>query len=174
MATEVETVKELAALLKDNGHHRVGIDGHTGCGKTTLAKELSKSLGLDLLSIDDYLDRNQGSFCDQVKFKDLKTAYDIKSGCIVEGVCLLQVLEAAQLDIDALIYVKRMQNGIWADESECEVNLENVDQILEEVGKKVKLINSEANLPPLVEEIIRYHASHRPLERADFLYLINV
>lgn len=180
MAIEIETADGLAVCLQEGGYRRVGIDGFTGCGKSTLAKELSTSLGLDLLSIDDYLNQNQGSYFDQLKLEDLQRAYRQHLGCILEGVCLLKVLEAAQLEIDAIVYVKRMQHGIWTDESECDVNPENVDHSLGEVERLVTLSStwevdnsgeSRAGLPHLVEEIIRYHASYRPFERADFVYL---
>ncbi len=48
MAIEIETANDLAVRLQEPGYHRIGIDGIAGCGKSTLAKDLSTSLELDL------------------------------------------------------------------------------------------------------------------------------
>ena len=183
MAIEIQTVDDLAVRLQEGGYRRIGIDGFTGCGKSTLAMDLSTSLDFDLLSIDDYLDQNQGKYLDHLRLEDLQKVYESQfGGCIIEGVCLLQVLEAAQLGIDVLIYIKRMHREIWADERECDVNPENVNHAIGEMGGLVTLFSTmevdnpgelKAGLPKLVEEISLYHASYRPIDNANFFYLRN-
>ena len=97
----------------------------------------------------------------------------------MEGVCLLQVLAAAKLEIAALVYVKRMCHEMWADERECDIH-ENVEALLKKERELADMFSENTGpqsssassaLPALAEEIIRYHACHRPFERATFLYL---
>lgn len=89
--------------------------------------------------------------------------------------CLLQALNVANLKIDALVYVKRMQHGLWADEHECDV-VEDVDVFLKAEGELAEMfsVNDTAQarpaLPKLSEELVLYHASYRPFEQATFWY----
>lgn len=178
MAIEVATPQELAALVRKGAYRRVGIDGVDGSGKTTLAKDLTEHLAVELISLDSYLDKKRGSYLDHLRYEDLKRIYRAQPRCIVEGVCLLQVLETAGLEIDTLVYVQRMQHGVWADERECDLD-EDVDAFLEgerrlaemfAAGEADQASESSSIIPSLVEEIIRYHASYRPFEKAAFLY----
>jgi hypothetical protein len=176
MAIEVASLQDLATLLRQNGCRRIGIDGVDGCGKTTLAKNLGEKLEMNLISLDDYLNEEQGGYLNHLRYEDVKKAYCAQPRCIVEGVCLLQVLEAASLEIDTLVYVKRMDHGLWADERECDIG-EDVDSFLEKERQLVERFaggtagqTTDSALPRLAEEIIRYHASYRPFEKAAFWY----
>lgn len=180
MAIEVETAQELANLLREGGYYRVGIDGIDGCGKTTLAKYLAEQLKAELITLDDYLIKNQGSYLSHFRYEDFRMIYCAQPRCIVEGVCLLDVLETTSLEIDTLVYVKRMQHGVWADERDCDIT-ENVDSFVEKERELEGLLSAtrEVNHPGysssailhVEEEIIRYHASYKPFTRATFWYL---
>ncbi|MEW5966384.1 MAG: shikimate kinase [Pseudomonadota bacterium] len=177
---ELEALQDLVACLQESGYRRIGADGVDGCGKTTLAKSLAEQLEIPLISLDDYLDKNRGGYLGHLRYEELKRAFHAESQCIVEGVCLLQALEIANLGIDALVYVKRMQHGIWADERECDVNIENVEVFLQAEKQLVEMFyfgetdQTNSSLPKLSEEIIRYHASYRPFEQAVFLYCSDI
>jgi len=127
---ELDTRQNLVACLRESSYRWIGVDGVDGCGKTTLAKALAKQLGVPLISLDDYLDTNHGGYLAHLRYQELKKAFDAKSRCIIEGVCLLQPLEIADVELDAVVYVKRMQHGIWADERECDLVAENVEVFL--------------------------------------------
>jgi broad-specificity NMP kinase len=175
---ELDTLQDLVACLQKGGYQRIGVDGIDGCGKTTLAASIAAQLDVPLISLDDFLDKNRGGYLGHLHYDELKTEVHAKSPCIVEGVCLLQALDVAGLEIDALVYVKRMQHGVWADERECVV-LENIEAFLKTERELVeKFLVGEADptnpaLPQLAEELIRYHASYRPFEQAAFLYCID-
>lgn len=172
---ELETPQDLVALLRESGHGRIGIDGVDGCGKTTLAKNLAEQLDVPLISLDDYLDEKRDGYLDHLRYEELKRDFHAKPQCIVEGVCLLQALNIANLEIDVLVYVKRMQHGFWADEHECDV-VEDVDVFLKVEGELAEMFSvgdtdpARPALPKLAEELIRYHASYRPFEQATFWY----
>ena len=175
---ELDTLQDLVASLQQSGYHRIGVDGVDGCGKTTLAARIAAQLDVPLISLDDFLDKNRGGYLGHLHYEELKREIHAKSPCVVEGVCLLQALEVAGSEIDALVYVKRMQHGIWADERECDV-LEDIEAFIKAERELVeKLLVGEADptnpeLPKLAEELIRYHASYRPFEQATFLYCID-
>ena len=175
---ELDALQDLVACLRESSYRWVGVDGVDGCGKTTLAKALAQQLDVPLISLDDFLDKNQGGYLNHLRYKELKRALDAKSQCIVEGVCLLQVMEIANVKVDALVYVKRMQHGIWADERECDV-VEDVEIFLKAERELVEAFASSETdptnpaLPHLAEELIRYHASYRPFDQATFWYCRN-
>ena len=177
---ELETPQDLAALRRESGYGRIGIDGVDGCGKTTLAKSLVGQLDIPLISLDDYLDKNRGGYLDHLRYEELRRAFHAKPQCIVEGVCLLQALELANFRIDALVYVKRMQHGIWADQRECDVIIENVEVFIKAEKELAEMFSigetdqTNSALPKLAEELIRYHASYRPFEQAAFLYCSDI
>lgn len=105
-----------------------------------------------------------------------------KEPIIIEGVCLLAVLERLQRRLDTLIYVKRVSDyGSWRDEEDCDVT-EEIDEFMnkkrEELRKFVRMeahiegkdAPNDVDFPELAEEIIRYHYGYRPHEKADIIY----
>lgn len=66
---ELETSQELAALLRESGYGRIGIDGVDGSGKTTLAKNLAEQLDVPLISLDDYLDEKRDGYLDHLRYE---------------------------------------------------------------------------------------------------------
>lgn len=97
---------------------RIGIDGMHGVGKSTISGQLGTVLNLTYVEIDVFLERNKGGFVDFIDYDALKVAIP-KNDFIVEGVCLRQVTERLGLDVDLVVYVKRMHLGLWADEDDC-------------------------------------------------------
>ena len=95
-----------------------------GSGKSTLASSLSKELGCPRVNIDDHIDKNFGKYVNHVNYDGLQRQIDkAKRPIIIEGVCLLAVLERLQLSLDTLIYVKRVSDyGSWRDEDDYEAS----------------------------------------------------
>jgi len=92
---------------------------------------------------------------------------------VVEGVCLLSVVEKIDAHVDCLVYVKRTHHGRWADERECEV-AGDIEEYLRKEREAVRLIRGLETAPEslgLAEEIIRYHARYKPHHKADFFYM---
>ncbi len=93
----------------------MGIDGLDGCRKTTLAVELAGHTDYQVISLDDFLDEKRDAYVNHIDFDRVQRAVEGRNS-IVEGVCLLKVLERAGLKLDLAIYVQKYRHGLWADE----------------------------------------------------------
>ncbi|MGI9521442.1 MAG: hypothetical protein ACR2PG_07315 [Hyphomicrobiaceae bacterium] len=97
----------------------VGIDGFDGAGKTLLSERLAKETGADLIHIDDYLIKDKKAYVEFIQNDQLDEAItNCKSATtIVEGVCLLEIMQRCGRKVAQHIYVKRMSPmGIWTGE----------------------------------------------------------
>lgn len=170
---EVTTLAEVVEILREVSAKRIGIDGADGVGKTTLARDIAKSIGFTHLNLDDFLEKNQGGFVHFIKYDDLR-AKAAQPTFVVEGVCLLEVLARARITIDALVYVKRYHLGYWPDECELEIAgpLEAFLSRERELLARISEQADQGNLD-LGEEIIRYHYEHRPHTKATLIYRRN-
>jgi hypothetical protein len=185
---EVNTIDELAELLRcqfpSSLTGTIAMDGRDGVGKTTLAIALRGFAGGEVISVDDYVAEHQGTYVSSLKVLALQVALE-GAGIprIVEGVCLLNVLEKARHDPDVLIYVRRVTaDGFWHDQDTCDPD-EPVDELIAQLSADMAAfarLDAELSgqplpdpgtvtLTPLREEIIRYHADVRPSRRAHIL-----
>ncbi len=175
---EFSDINDLVNFVREAGYGRVGIDGTNGAGKTTVAKELSSRLGYRLLSLDGFLEKNQGGFIEHLKYSELSAEINSLKAFVIEGVCLLEVLSRLETEVEVLVYIKRQQHGLWADERECEIE----GDVEEFIGTERELIKrlsrlegsgEETETLGLGEEIIRYHSSHRPQHKANAIFWRN-
>jgi hypothetical protein len=164
------------------GWRRIGIDGVDPDGMSYLAQTLSQALGCPALDVDDYLYRNQGGYVDFIDYPALSAALAAMPAFVLSGACLREVLLNLAQDVDGQIYIKRMQEGSWADEDQC-VFPEGVDAAIEELASNTAMISryfdepsehagfdgGEA-APHLTLELMHYHDAHRPHELADLVY----
>lgn len=171
---EARTPAEVAILLRTSGSSRIAIDGTDGSGKTTLAKVLACELGVAVFHVDDFVAKNRGTYIANLDAARLARSLDLSTGgWVIEGVCLLRALEVLSLEPDVLVYVKRMSHGHWSDEDElapCVPIEEHLTHLREMVRPMAQAFGETGDLG-LAEEIIRYHASHRPHEKASIAYL---
>ena len=169
---ETDDIGKLAAYIRDKGYCRSGVDGTNGVGKSTMAGTLSGTLGLSHLNLDDYLVKKQGGFLDHLKYDEIKQKMSKLECFVVDGVCLLSVLEEIKTPVDCLVYVKRMCHGLWADKDECEVT-EDVEDYIKKKRETVRLTDGSDKTPDtsgLTEEIIRYHDKYKPHQKAELFY----
>jgi len=181
---ETSEITKISTRLKSGKFCLIGIDGKEGSGKSTLASQLAKIFGYRHINLDLYLDKNRGNFVEHIRYDLLQTELkDLTKPIIIEGVCLLAVLQKLNKVHDILIYVKRMDNkDTWDDESECDVH-GDIDQFIinrknwfltfmkEKAKIKGEIFNTvEGNIPELNEEIIRYHFKFKPHLNADIIY----
>ncbi len=162
----------------------IGIDGIDGSGKTTLSIKIAEELGYTHIKLDDYVSENCGTFIEHIRYDELRSlVHNTHELIILEGVCLLAVLDRLQRKADLLIYVRRISDyGLWYDEYFCDIRGDVDELILKEKESLRKFCEAEAhmkgktfdpntcNFPPLKEEIIRYHYNFTPHRRANIIY----
>lgn len=171
--TDCSSPQEVIDAIRAKCTVRIGIDGIDGAGKSTLAREISEALGLPCISLDSFLEKKMDGYVEHIDYPKLKAALEKLEGYVVEGVCLRQVLGRIQLVPSASIYIKRMQHGIWSDESELNIS-KPVDTVLAEARTIASLFSSTPITSlGLAEEIIRYHAEFRPHDHADVTYAVR-
>ncbi|MGY2441576.1 hypothetical protein [Pseudomonas sp. SDO52101_S400] len=153
---------------------RIGIDGIDGSGKSTLAGEISKALGLPCISLDAFLKEDPDGYVDSMNYVELRAALEGLDGYVVEGICLIQVLQRIQLTPAASIYIKRLRHGHWSDETQLDIH-EPVEVALVRARELASLFSTKPvdNLG-LAEEVIRYHAEFRPHHMANVTYAASV
>lgn len=169
---ETDDVNKLAAYLRDKGCCHIGVDGTNGAGKSTLAAVLASTLGIYHLNLDDFLVKEQGGFLPYLKYGEIKQKISELDCFVIDGVCLLSVLEKVETSIDCLVYMKRMCHGLWADEEECNVTVD-VEEYIKKEKETIRLIERSETTPDtlgLAEEIIRYHDKYKPHQNAEFFY----
>lgn len=186
-AYEVETPSALVARLRSAlpSAVTIAIDGIHGAGKSMLARALHQALGGTLLSLDDFIHQNQGSFLPHLKVDELRAALTAARPLVVlEGICMLAALDRLRFTPDLLIYVKRIdRHGVWDEESTGDPT-ESAETIirreaasarpfLEALGETPPA-DGESGLDSLREEVIRYHCDFQPFRRAEIVYLNQV
>ena len=133
---------------------------------------LSGHLQVPAVGVDSFLQKNQGGYVDYLEIDRLRAELD-RSTFIIEGVCLLRVLEILNAKVDILIYVQRWRHNHWADEEYLGIG-QPLDEYLQKLRHFSAVIEqaeeSEVDLG-LEEEIIRYHHSYAPQNRADMVYV---
>lgn len=187
MTTIEELVDEVSPRLRKGDVRFIGIDGKDGSGKSYLARLLSDKATLALISLDNYVEKKKGEYVAHLDFSAIKERLEsLSSPVIIEGVCLLDVLERLGVELDIHIYVKRMSSyGDWRDDEECDLSISPAEYIAQRAEELDKLSRLEAalhennsaeagleevRLPELIKEQIHYHAKYRPFDRADYIF----
>ncbi len=154
---------------------RIGVDGLDGSGKTTLAIAIAEDSDIKLIHLDEYLERNKDGYVEKLDYESIRRDLGTKNRYVIDGVCLLSVLEKAAIPIDRHIYVKRMSHGLWADEMECDIE-EDIHAFIRKEREALQLLDQTPfmpELPGLVEELFRYHKAYKPQLVADVVYTRN-
>ncbi len=174
MTISCPTVHSLLAHVVQANPSLIGVDGLDGCRKTTLALELAGHTHYQVISLDTFLDKNKGAYIDNIDFGGVRRAVQ-KQKSIVEGVCLLKVLDRAGLKLDLAIYVQRYRHGLWADEDWLGLD-QNVEDYLKKLSGAAEIVSGgdeSGREEDLSTEIIRYHHDFHPHDRADLTFSWN-
>ena len=167
------TPLKVAMLLRRQGADLIAIDGSFGVGKSTLARALASRLQTKAVHLDDFLVKRRGAYLKNLRLMQLTKCIGRRRRLILEGICVLQALELVGRKPDALVYVKRMSSGQWADQDELVPSLP-LEQHLSSLRKDLQVLSTNSGEPPslgLAEEVIRYHASYAPQNHSTIEYL---
>ena len=113
---EVTSIYDLAHAVENRCASIIGVDGYLGAGKTTVAMQLAEQIGYACVHLDDYLDPKHGGFVENINLSALNKALRVKRPLIIEGLCLLEVLDRLQVNVDFLVYV----TGIGPSSTDCD------------------------------------------------------
>lgn len=113
-----ENREDLLSDIIEKKPHIVGIDGEVGVGKsTTIAPLLRKLLGGIVLSLDSYLEKDNGGYIGHLRYDALRQyllgLVQKSDPVIIEGIMLLDVLEKVGVNQDYLIYAC---SSMWLDD----------------------------------------------------------
>lgn len=102
----------LVEFLNEEYEGIIAIDGDLGGGKSTIADELSEKMQIPVVHVDDFLVPNTGRYVDSINYFDLQESLR-KSGrsVIIEGACLLDVLNKINLKHSQYFFVKRIESA---------------------------------------------------------------
>jgi hypothetical protein len=148
----------------------VGIDGASGAGKTSFAKLLCNELNGKHIEVDSYLHQHRGEYVSHLRLEILRkdVAASVEPVSLIEGVCLLDILERIQITLDVLIYVKRVDTaGIWVDQNLCDTS-RSLAKILEWLSH-TESCAGKPGIANLDRELATYHHKFQPVERADII-----
>lgn len=170
--SEAELLYELRSKLPRDGDAVVGIDGDSGSGKTKLAVSVCRALNALRLSLDNYLTRRQNAYASCIRIPELRTAFEETlrqtRPLIVEGVCLLQILEMASIALTTHVYIRvEYENGMRRNADICHpTNLLEYRRALRETGMVLPELGEDA----LDAELQNYHLVYDPENKADIVY----
>ncbi|MDO7085229.1 hypothetical protein WNY51_12225 [Pseudocolwellia sp. AS88] len=113
----METLELGEIIISLSTKNIILVDGFNGSGKSYLAQELSKSLAVPTLDLDDYIIKTGGNhyYVDRLDLDKLYLDIVSKNPIIVSGACILDVFSILNLKFDSHIYVKRISGSNWHD-----------------------------------------------------------
>jgi len=164
-------------ILKE--HPRIiGIDGVDGAGKTTIAKRIGKH-SYHRISLDSYLRKNKDGYFKFLKIENLKKdLYNFKNEpVIIEGILLLKVLEAANINLNYFIYVDdNTWLDDWLEEYGGRYYNKQLDEIIAEEEKMVNRVvqvtdpgSKEYKMEGFRKEMFEYSFEYKPWKKADII-----
>ena len=153
----------------------ISIDGVGGTGKSTLARAIASITSSRVVSVDDYLIPYKGSYLPHLRYEDLEN--DLKAAethhlqfVIIEGLCVLAVLERLHRQPDIAVYIRRVDEyGEWSDKFYYSED-NDLDEVLE------RLTEIDAHYPDMPgigdkdRELVRYHIQKRPITHSQYVY----
>ncbi|MEQ9380159.1 MAG: hypothetical protein RJP95_04805 [Pirellulales bacterium] len=188
VATFVDWVRKKLAPRIPTDARIVSIDGWDGVGKSAIGDSLAECLAVPLVDLDEYLDRDQGEFLAHLRLPELETTIstglDEARRVIVTGCMMDLALEGIGRPADFRVYVMRLSgtlsnpNLLWVDRVDELYSDKTADELIAEddgvtrkwaelEGKPIP--EGQSAVPDLQQELIRYHKSWRPHDRAHLI-----
>lgn len=188
----IDEVEKAINLILSNNDERlplISIDGKNGSGKSRLAICLccrdERFIYFDLDT--HYWPSNKLPYVNNIDYKSLRkniiSTFEEGKIVVLDGVCILSIIEKLSLTTVVNIYVKKVDSsGWWIDGRDFNYNLDLEELFIGklnynrkwkqlEEAKSGKNNNKQGDANDDIEnEIIRYHFKFKPNESADVIY----
>jgi hypothetical protein len=138
-AEQVSHLTELGRRIRSRQFGLLAIDGPPGSGKTYAAQYLANELQIPCIHVDDFLIEHEGGYVDYIRYDDLEESL-ADAPAIIEGVCLLEILQRVDASADLFIYVS-----------------------------PATLATDTCDASDLSVEVSQYYSHHRPADMADIV-----
>ena len=162
----INTENELIIALKNSPLETksiISIDGVDGVGKTTLSTKIAKELRLSNIELDDFVQENQGGFIDYIDYDRLLDRIISNKPVVVEGICILQILNRIQIKPGMSVYIKVVDKyGFCNGQIKYFPHDKTADEVINDRKSKGYSVGYE-------EDLIRYHYSFIPHEKSDYI-----
>ena len=114
--TIVKTYDQLLEELRKNIETLIALDGFSQVGKTPIANRLRIDLQREIFSLDKYIQNKTGKYVAELDMGKILADINRCNGfAIVEGICMLQVLDKIGLQDIQHVYLKKLRNNNWED-----------------------------------------------------------
>jgi adenylate kinase family enzyme len=115
-----EIIRRIGILSTEKKVQLISVDGFSGSGKSFLSKKIVEINNYTYIDIDgDYLKTNDGRFINFIKYEKLKAdIFELVSNgkkVVIDGICILKVLDRIGFKPDIKVYVKRIHSQQWRD-----------------------------------------------------------
>ncbi|HDR9189919.1 hypothetical protein [Burkholderia vietnamiensis] len=173
MDQTVRSVEDVLARLRMVERGIVTFDGCTGAGKTTMAAIASWVLGHPAIDVDLYVNKNKGSFIDELQVPKLRRyveqALARSPVLLLSGVCMGWILQRIDQQSALAVYVwRRSSIGLPYDtdiiDAEEGAQFEGYESI-------ISATEYDPTAAALDRELHAYHADCHPVANADLLFL---
>ena len=177
----INSLIEQINIIHKNGIIIVGIDGYLGSGKTTLSNKLSKEFDFKLINLDEYENikipnnLSENGYVNSRDYNkissDISTALLEGRNILIEGICLMEILNRIKIQSHLTIYVKRIDvNGKWKDEDECNL-IGDPNLFIKKRKAPWTTTNSviDSNARSIYAECIAYHQNCKPIAKCDII-----
>ena len=177
-----EVYSHVKSVLDSSEINIISIDGWTGSGKSHFLDNFE--IEANKLSIDDYFERHTGLYLDVIRYDELKKAISEVDGLIIiEGICILEVLDNIGINPDIKIYIKRLGAGeTWFEEEY--INEKTAEDVFKEDDKDLEydIVTGEKRVISDIEkeltkkrqgvfyDLVRYHYEYTPHINSDVIY----
>jgi len=174
-----EIIQRICTLITEKKLYLISVDGLSGIGKSFLSKKISEIKNCKYIDIDgDYLIPNDGLYLDFIKYEKLKNdIFEIISNekiAVVDGICILEVLNRIGFKPDLKVYVKRIHIQQWRDGKHIDYS-KDVEHALTAIRDELQRFENDAAYiedrePTIIDssredmndETVRYHYLYHP------------
>lgn len=185
----IQEVKNFIRANFDEGKKIISIDGLKGVLKSTLADSFRDNNQIEIIHFEDYWVVDPHLYLDVFKFNKLKKtiikALDSGKDILMEGLCLIQILENISLESQYKVYIKKLELGEWGYEKYLDEN-KTTEEIFVEDDEYMKVNIFEGSYPNAEDDLIsedfrkkrkgifydlvRYHRDYKPQDNSDIIF----